>query len=106
MSQFFFRFPRAYRLKPVAQREEDALSLLTEIKELQAALGDSQRLVAQWGRDNKDLQAPLSHSERVVTQKDQDNEELQAALGHSERMIAYISERYKSSVHKRKLKSL
>jgi lipopolysaccharide biosynthesis protein len=29
MSQFYFRFPRAYRLKPVAQREEDALSLLT-----------------------------------------------------------------------------
>ena len=28
MSQFSFRFPRAYRLKPVAQREEDALSLL------------------------------------------------------------------------------
>ena len=28
MRQFFFRFPRAYRLKPVAQREEDALSLL------------------------------------------------------------------------------
>ena len=28
MSQLFFRFPRAYRLKPVAQREEDALSLL------------------------------------------------------------------------------
>ena len=29
MSQFSFRFPRAYRLKPVGQREEDALSLLT-----------------------------------------------------------------------------
>jgi lipopolysaccharide biosynthesis protein len=28
MRQFFFRFPRAYRLKPVAQREDDALSLL------------------------------------------------------------------------------
>jgi hypothetical protein len=28
MSQFSFRFPRAYRLKPVAQRREDALSLL------------------------------------------------------------------------------
>lgn len=28
MSQFSFRLPRAYRLKPVAQREEDALSLL------------------------------------------------------------------------------
>jgi hypothetical protein len=28
MSQFSFRFPRAYRLKPVAQRQEDALSLL------------------------------------------------------------------------------
>jgi len=28
MNQFSFRFPRAYRLKPVAQREEDALSLL------------------------------------------------------------------------------
>jgi lipopolysaccharide biosynthesis protein len=28
MSHFSFRFPRAYRLKPVAQREEDALSLL------------------------------------------------------------------------------
>ena len=28
MSQFSFRFPRAYRLKPVGQREEDALSLL------------------------------------------------------------------------------
>jgi len=28
MSQFSLRFPRAYRLKPVAQREEDALSLL------------------------------------------------------------------------------
>jgi lipopolysaccharide biosynthesis protein len=28
MSQFSFRFPRAYRLKPVAQREDDALSLL------------------------------------------------------------------------------
>ncbi len=28
MSQFSFRFPRAYRLKPVAQREEDALSLV------------------------------------------------------------------------------
>ncbi len=28
MSQFSFRFPRAYRLKPVAQREEDVLSLL------------------------------------------------------------------------------
>jgi lipopolysaccharide biosynthesis protein len=28
MSQFAFRFPRAYRLKPVAQREDDALSLL------------------------------------------------------------------------------
>ena len=29
MSQFSFRFPRAYRLKPVGQREEDALSLVT-----------------------------------------------------------------------------
>jgi Rhamnan synthesis protein F len=29
MSQFSFRLPRAYRLKPVAQREDDALSLLT-----------------------------------------------------------------------------
>jgi lipopolysaccharide biosynthesis protein len=29
MSLFSFRFPRAYRLKPVAQREEGALSLLT-----------------------------------------------------------------------------
>ena len=28
MRPFSFRFPRAYRLKPVAQREEDALSLL------------------------------------------------------------------------------
>ena len=28
MSQFSFRLPRAYRLKPVAQREDDALSLL------------------------------------------------------------------------------
>ena len=28
MRQSFFRFPRAYRLKPVAQREDDALSLL------------------------------------------------------------------------------
>jgi lipopolysaccharide biosynthesis protein len=28
MTQFSFRFPRAYRLKPIAQREEDALSLL------------------------------------------------------------------------------
>ena len=28
MRQFLFRFPRAYRLKPVAQREDDALSLL------------------------------------------------------------------------------
>lgn len=28
MSPFSFRFPRAYRLKPVARREEDALSLL------------------------------------------------------------------------------
>ena len=28
MIQFSFRFPRAYRLKPVAQREEDALSLV------------------------------------------------------------------------------
>jgi lipopolysaccharide biosynthesis protein len=28
MSPFSFRLPRAYRLKPVAQREEDALSLL------------------------------------------------------------------------------
>jgi hypothetical protein len=29
MTQFSFRFPRAYRLKPVGQREEDALSLVT-----------------------------------------------------------------------------
>jgi lipopolysaccharide biosynthesis protein len=29
MSQFSLRFPRAYRLKPVGQREEDALSLVT-----------------------------------------------------------------------------
>jgi lipopolysaccharide biosynthesis protein len=29
MSQFSFRLPHAYRLKPVAQREDDALSLLT-----------------------------------------------------------------------------
>src|SRR5271163_3543671 len=28
MRQSFFRFPRAYRLKPAAQREDDALSLL------------------------------------------------------------------------------
>jgi lipopolysaccharide biosynthesis protein len=28
MRQFFFQFSRAYRLKPIAQREEDALSLL------------------------------------------------------------------------------
>ena len=28
MTQFSFRFPRAYRLKPIAQREEDALSQL------------------------------------------------------------------------------
>ncbi|HEY1865200.1 MAG TPA: rhamnan synthesis F family protein [Roseiarcus sp.] len=28
MGQFFFRFPRAYRLKAIAEREEDALSLL------------------------------------------------------------------------------
>ena len=28
MSQFRLRFPRAYRLKPVGQREEDALSLV------------------------------------------------------------------------------
>src|SRR6202035_5095844 len=28
MSQFSFRFPRAYRLKPVGEREEDALSLV------------------------------------------------------------------------------
>ena len=28
MSHFSFRFPHAYRLKPVGQREEDALSLL------------------------------------------------------------------------------
>ena len=29
MTQFSFRFPRAFRLKPVGQREEDALSLVT-----------------------------------------------------------------------------
>jgi lipopolysaccharide biosynthesis protein len=29
MGQFVFRFPRAYRLKAIAEREEDALSLLT-----------------------------------------------------------------------------
>jgi hypothetical protein len=29
MSQFCLRFPRAYRLKPVGEREEDALSLVT-----------------------------------------------------------------------------
>ena len=29
MSQFSLRFPRAYRLKPIGQREEDALSLVT-----------------------------------------------------------------------------
>jgi lipopolysaccharide biosynthesis protein len=29
MTQFSFRFPRAYRLKPLGQREEDALSLVT-----------------------------------------------------------------------------
>src|SRR3984893_5394713 len=29
MSQFSFRLPRAYRLKPVAQREDDAISLLS-----------------------------------------------------------------------------
>ena len=29
MRKFFSSFPRAYRLKPVGQREEDALSLLT-----------------------------------------------------------------------------
>ena len=29
MSQFSFRFPRAYRLRPVGQREEEALSLVT-----------------------------------------------------------------------------
>src|ERR1700728_194327 len=29
MSQFSFRFPRAYRLRAAAEREEDALSLLT-----------------------------------------------------------------------------
>ncbi len=29
MSEFSFRFPRAYRLRAVAEREEDALSLLT-----------------------------------------------------------------------------
>ena len=29
MSQYSFRFPRAYRLKAIAEREEDALSLLT-----------------------------------------------------------------------------
>ena len=29
MTQFSSRFPRAYRLKPVGQREEDALSLVT-----------------------------------------------------------------------------
>ena len=29
MRQFFSSFPRGYRLKPVGQREEDALSLLT-----------------------------------------------------------------------------
>jgi hypothetical protein len=30
MTQFSFRFPRAYRLKPVGQREEDALSLVED----------------------------------------------------------------------------
>ena len=29
MTKFSFRFPRAYRLKPVGEREEDALSLVT-----------------------------------------------------------------------------
>jgi hypothetical protein len=29
MTQFSFQFPRAYRLKPVGQMEEDALSLVT-----------------------------------------------------------------------------
>jgi hypothetical protein len=29
MTQFSFRFPRAFRLKPVGEREEDALSLVT-----------------------------------------------------------------------------
>ena len=29
MRQFSFRLPRAYRLKPFAQREDDALSLLS-----------------------------------------------------------------------------
>ena len=29
MTQFSFRFPRAYRLKPAGEREEDALSLVT-----------------------------------------------------------------------------
>ena len=52
MTQFSFRFPRAYRLKPVGQREEDALSLVTI------------------GASNKSILVPYSpHLEYVVASR-------------------------------------
>jgi SAM-dependent methyltransferase len=111
----------------LAEKEQDN-------KELQAALAQKQEALAQGEKVNKELQAALAQKEEALAQKEealaqkeealaqkeealaqkeealaqgeQDNKELQAALAHSERLIAYMSNRYASSIRERKLEGL